>query len=262
MTSRHRRAEDGGSRRRDGNRCDKALYLTESSSDTAATGNFLSRLSVDERDRLLKYGETRDYAPGEFFFRQGDPHDGIHVIASGRVRSYYTSPAGREVTLGYWTADHFVKKSWSATVRDSSYSTKSGCSTDPSERTAIRFALQPGRRFPRLPTPLRGRPAGHNVVDEFTNLSTASGHQRTPNSNACSTPSPPASPAPGKGRGCCCAREHRNVDVRANLNQHNTDPRTETGASLPPTSSRRSTIDWKHETETLSGFPSFPDTKR
>ena len=108
MTSRHRRAEDGPSRPRDGNRYDKALYLTESSSDTAATGDFLSRLSIDERDHLLKYGETRDYAPGEFFFRQGDPHDGIHVIASGRVRSYYTSPAGREVTLGYWTAHHFV----------------------------------------------------------------------------------------------------------------------------------------------------------
>lgn len=62
MTSRRQRAEDGGAPRRDSNPCDKALYLTENSSDTAATGDFLSRLSVDERDRLLKYGETRDLA--------------------------------------------------------------------------------------------------------------------------------------------------------------------------------------------------------
>ena len=88
MTSRHRPADGGGSRRRDDDSCDKALYLTESSSESAATGTFLSRLSTDERNRLLKCGAAHDYAPGEFFFRQGDPHDGIHVIASGRVRSY------------------------------------------------------------------------------------------------------------------------------------------------------------------------------
>ena len=38
--------------------------------------------------------------------------------------------------------------------------------------------------------------------------------------------------------------------------------RTETEASRPPKSSRRPTIDWKHETGTLSGSPSFPGTKR
>jgi len=30
------------------------------------------------------------------------------LIVSGEVRSYYVSPSGREITLGYWTHRHFV----------------------------------------------------------------------------------------------------------------------------------------------------------
>lgn len=87
---------------------DRALYMTESLSEVAAGSDFLDHLNADDRRRILARGERRDYVPGQHFFRQGEPHDGIHLIEFGRVRSYYTSPAGREITLGYWTAGHFV----------------------------------------------------------------------------------------------------------------------------------------------------------
>ena len=89
-------------------RPDKALYMTESLSETASTNNILDHLSAEDRDRILDCGQPRNYASGEHFFQQGEVHDGIHLIEFGRVRSYYTSPAGREITLGYWTAGHFV----------------------------------------------------------------------------------------------------------------------------------------------------------
>jgi len=41
-------------------------------------------------------------------FLQGQPHEGIFLIEAGVVRSYYTAPSGREITLAYWTPGHFV----------------------------------------------------------------------------------------------------------------------------------------------------------
>jgi CRP-like cAMP-binding protein len=87
---------------------DKALYMTESLSETAAANDILGHLKAADRDRILDCGQPRNYASGEHFFQQGEAHNGIHLIEFGRVRSYYTSPAGREITLGYWTAGHFV----------------------------------------------------------------------------------------------------------------------------------------------------------
>lgn len=48
------------------------------------------------------------FPAGAHLFRQGDPHEGIVFIVAGRVRSYYTSPQGREMTLAYWPGGHFV----------------------------------------------------------------------------------------------------------------------------------------------------------
>jgi CRP-like cAMP-binding protein len=41
-------------------------------------------------------------------FRQGEEHRGIFLIKTGLVRTYYTSPAGREITLAYWRPGNFV----------------------------------------------------------------------------------------------------------------------------------------------------------
>jgi len=87
---------------------DKALFMTESLSETGSAKEILSRLKADDRDKVLACGQHCDYAPGEHFFQQGEAHNGIHLIELGRIRSYYTSPAGREITLGYWAAGDFV----------------------------------------------------------------------------------------------------------------------------------------------------------
>ena len=35
-------------------------------------------------------------------------HDGIVIIESGLIRSYYTAPSGKEITLAYWLPGNFV----------------------------------------------------------------------------------------------------------------------------------------------------------
>src|SRR5690606_14479745 len=51
---------------------------------------------------------ARSYAAHESVFTQGETHRGIFLIESGRVRTFYSGPSGREVTLAYWTPGHFV----------------------------------------------------------------------------------------------------------------------------------------------------------
>src|SRR5260370_1385859 len=41
-------------------------------------------------------------------FRQGSSHSGIYIIRKGRIRTFYVSPSGREITLAYWSSNHFV----------------------------------------------------------------------------------------------------------------------------------------------------------
>jgi len=89
-------------------RAEKALYMTESLSETTSANDILGHLKAGDRDRILNCGQARTYTAGEHFFQQGETHDGIHLIEFGCVRSYYTSPGGREITLGYWTTGHFV----------------------------------------------------------------------------------------------------------------------------------------------------------
>ena len=68
----------------------------------------LDGLSEDDRKRLLAIGQKRIFEPEQPLFRQGDLHKGLFLIESGRVRSYYTAPSGREVTLAYWFPGNFV----------------------------------------------------------------------------------------------------------------------------------------------------------
>jgi CRP-like cAMP-binding protein len=86
----------------------RAVHLTEGGSSISQGPDILSMLTGDELAMLIDEGKETNYRKGEYFFQQGDVHDGIHFIKSGRVRSYYTSAAGREVTLAYWPAGHFV----------------------------------------------------------------------------------------------------------------------------------------------------------
>ncbi|MBS0219634.1 MAG: Crp/Fnr family transcriptional regulator [Proteobacteria bacterium] len=87
---------------------DRALYITESLVEVQENPDFLGHLKTADRLKVVGRAIQRTYAPGMAFFRQGEQHDGIYVIESGLVRSFYTSPSGREITLAYWTPGHFV----------------------------------------------------------------------------------------------------------------------------------------------------------
>ena len=57
---------------------------------------------------VLQRGTRKILDSGATIFSQGTQHDGIYLIETGRVRVFYVSPAGREVTLAYWHPGNFV----------------------------------------------------------------------------------------------------------------------------------------------------------
>jgi CRP/FNR family cyclic AMP-dependent transcriptional regulator len=87
---------------------DTSLYLRESLLNSENSPNILGGLSADERALVLENATTRVYTPGEEVFSQGKRHDGIFLIDSGVIRTFYISPSGREITLAYWTRGNFV----------------------------------------------------------------------------------------------------------------------------------------------------------
>jgi CRP-like cAMP-binding protein len=57
------------------------------------------RLSPDDRSRLLPYARIADFARGEHIFSEGSPSDRFYTIASGRVKVFKMTPAGKDVIL-------------------------------------------------------------------------------------------------------------------------------------------------------------------
>jgi CRP-like cAMP-binding protein len=85
-----------------------ALLLADDPARTAACFDLLAQLSAPERQRVRDAGTPLTHDHGAAIFHQGARHDGIFLIEAGRVRTYYTGPSGREITLAYWTPGHFV----------------------------------------------------------------------------------------------------------------------------------------------------------
>ena len=85
-----------------------AFYLTEVLAEIDRGAGFLDTLSLAEVDAVRSAASAMVSARGETIFHQGDPNRGIYLIEQGRVRTYYSSPTGREITLAYWTPGHFV----------------------------------------------------------------------------------------------------------------------------------------------------------
>ena len=85
-----------------------ALYLGEFIGELNDGASFLDRLSSGDLATVRGLGRIVRFARGETVFLQGQPHEGIFLIETGVVRSYYTAPSGREITLAYWTPAHFV----------------------------------------------------------------------------------------------------------------------------------------------------------
>jgi CRP-like cAMP-binding protein len=86
----------------------QATLLSPAPDAAAAAPDLLARLTPATRTAVLALGRPREHASGALLFRQGDAHEGIHLIEAGVVKSYYVSEDGRELTLGFWTHGHYV----------------------------------------------------------------------------------------------------------------------------------------------------------
>lgn len=85
-----------------------AIYLSEYLLELNEGAGFLAGLSKTDQTKVRKMGTRTLIKKGEGLFFQGDPHSGVWVVERGRIRTYYTAPTGREITLAYWTHGHFV----------------------------------------------------------------------------------------------------------------------------------------------------------
>lgn len=83
-------------------------FLVDPNANVDGNPDITNRLDGNEKSTLFKAARIRSFRKGEFLFQQGEPHYGLHIIKSGKVRSLYTSPSGKEFTLAYWTPGHFV----------------------------------------------------------------------------------------------------------------------------------------------------------
>jgi CRP-like cAMP-binding protein len=84
-----------------------SLHLRESERDLTVP-NLFAHLQPAEYQRLRDASSVLHFRSGQDVFRQGDPHHGMFVILSGEVKTYYTGPSGREITLAYWAPGNFV----------------------------------------------------------------------------------------------------------------------------------------------------------
>jgi CRP-like cAMP-binding protein len=70
--------------------------------------NILAHLSDEDKQEVLSRVRLQRLKPKEILFRQGDHHEGIFLVESGLIRTFYNSPSGREITLAYWQPGNFV----------------------------------------------------------------------------------------------------------------------------------------------------------
>ena len=85
-----------------------ALFLAETVDELNEGANFLAGSSRADWEVLRREGTEISIEVGGSVFFQGDEHKGIWLIEEGKVRTYYAAPSGRQITLAYWTAGHFV----------------------------------------------------------------------------------------------------------------------------------------------------------
>ena len=57
------------------------------------------KLSAEDRARLAPHARIRDFVRGDQIFSEGSPSDRFYAIASGRVKVFKTTPAGKDVIL-------------------------------------------------------------------------------------------------------------------------------------------------------------------
>jgi CRP/FNR family transcriptional regulator, cyclic AMP receptor protein len=85
-----------------------ALYLGRAEADDVGPPDLFAGLSGDERMRLEAACSILNFRVGQEMFGQGEFHNGIFIILSGQVRSYYVGPTGREISVAYWSRGDLV----------------------------------------------------------------------------------------------------------------------------------------------------------
>jgi CRP-like cAMP-binding protein len=105
-----RQAEIGFRRRAglDGSPELSSVLLFETRPTLTGEADILAPLTSAELGRVLAAGYQVSFGRGHILFRQGEVHEGIFILRSGLVRSFYVSPAGHEITLANWSAGNFV----------------------------------------------------------------------------------------------------------------------------------------------------------
>ena len=85
-----------------------AIYLSENLFELNKGSSFLNNLELADRSQLKSAASKTRINQGVGLFNQGEIHSGIWVIEAGRIRTFYSGPSGKEITLAYWSAGHFV----------------------------------------------------------------------------------------------------------------------------------------------------------
>jgi CRP-like cAMP-binding protein len=84
------------------------ILLAENSNLVGRPQSLIDRLSPQDRERVRSIGTIRQFGRSEILLSQGAYQDGILLIESGLIRSFYTAPSGRQITLAYWLPGNFV----------------------------------------------------------------------------------------------------------------------------------------------------------
>jgi CRP-like cAMP-binding protein len=84
------------------------IMLVESEGLISKVPRLLDALDQFDRERVFAIGRSAVFERDQPVWRQGDEHEGIYLIESGRVRTFYSAPSGREVTLAYWFPGNFL----------------------------------------------------------------------------------------------------------------------------------------------------------
>ena len=103
-----RRPQDGGHRANVAPQAIGLFEILEPRIPHRPPPNILAGLTASDEKKILARARYARIASNEIVFRQGDVHDGIFLIESGLIRTFYTAPSGREITLAYWEAGNFA----------------------------------------------------------------------------------------------------------------------------------------------------------
>ena len=70
--------------------------------------NLFAGLNPAQVEIIRSCAEPSTIKKGEILFFQGTPHNGIFIIQSGIIRTFFVAPRGREITLAYWRPGNMV----------------------------------------------------------------------------------------------------------------------------------------------------------